>query len=62
MELTTTKGQEDFLNRPLRYRKAVVEHPNSTEDLKAIAYEKTQLEEFLPQAAKDLYKYRKRLV
>jgi hypothetical protein len=55
MELTTTKGQDDFFNRPLRYRKAVVEHPNSTDDLKAIAYEKTQLEEFLPQAAKDLF-------
>lgn len=57
MELTTTKGQEDFFNRPLRYRKAVVEHLNSTEDLKAIAYEKTGLEEFLPQAAKDLFMF-----
>ncbi len=27
------------------------------EDLKAIDYEKTQLEEFLPQAAKDLFMF-----
>jgi hypothetical protein len=55
MDLSITDNQTEYFNKPLRYRKAVVAHKNSTDELRATAYEKTGLEEFLPQSAKDLF-------
>lgn len=55
MELSPTEDKDDFFNRPLRYRKAILKHKNSKPELEQIAYEKTGLEEFLSQEAKDLF-------
>lgn len=55
VELTVITNKDEFFNRSVRYIKSVVEHKNSNDDLKLIAYEKTQDEEFLPDTVKEVF-------
>jgi len=48
-------GGDSFFNLPLRYTRAVIKHKNAKPTLLQLAYEKTGLEEFLPQEVKDIF-------
>jgi len=52
---TNNDNPDEFFNRQLRYIKQAATHNNSTKELTTIAYEKTGLEEFLPEEVKDIF-------